>query len=63
MTTDEDITSGKIEGILHRGLYDYKQVFPLCTILGLVDQTCPIKKGAHSLVWRGVTHGHPPSVS
>ena len=59
MTTDEDITSGKAEGILHRGLYDYKFVYPLCTILGLVDQTCPIKKGAHTVVWKGDLSGDP----
>jgi len=49
---DEDITGGKVSGLVTFGSTPFEQTYDICDLVEYVDLSCPIKKGTFSIGYK-----------
>ena len=61
--TDEEVTAGKVTGVVTLGSVPYQQEYDLCDLVNYVDLSCPIPKGTLSIVMKMNVPDYAPPVS
>ena len=62
LLTDEDITGGKVSGLVTFGSTPFEQTYDICDLVEYVDLSCPIKKGTFSVGYKINVPDFVPSV-
>jgi len=59
---DEDISGGKVSGLVTFGSTPFEQTYDICDLVEYVDLSCPIKKGTFSIGYKINVPDFVPSV-
>ena len=61
-TIDEEITGGKVSGLVMFGSTPFQQTYDICDLVEYINLSCPIKSGKFSIGYKMSVPDFVPSV-